>query len=137
MNPITRSMVLLERLFSAYGSLGFTESAENQYILETDNILFYFFDEPEQSELYIQADIAEYTATETTEALIAMLKMNHLWDATEGGIIGLSVENNAFTYTYKIQYPLVESDDYDEYLIDLLPEIIRCIQYARSKLSDF
>lgn len=61
MNRITRSMVLLERLFSAYGSPGFTESAENQYILETDNILFYFFDEPEQSELYIQADIAEYT----------------------------------------------------------------------------
>lgn len=29
MNPITRSMVLLERLFSAYGSPGFTESAEN------------------------------------------------------------------------------------------------------------
>lgn len=55
MNPITRSMVLLERLFSAYGSHGFTESAENQYILETDNILFYFFDEPEQSELYIQS----------------------------------------------------------------------------------
>lgn len=32
--------------------------------------------------------------------------MNHLWDATEGGIIGLSVENNAFTYTYKYSIPL-------------------------------
>ncbi|HEF0087958.1 TPA: type III secretion system chaperone [Citrobacter youngae] len=95
---------------------------------------FIFFDEKESSEIYIQADIAEYTSTENVAALIALLKINHLWDATNGGIIGLSPENNVFSYTYKIKLPLGESDNYDEYLIDLLPEIIRCIQYARSKL---
>ncbi|MBJ8959875.1 type III secretion system chaperone [Citrobacter youngae] len=134
MKSSTNTVLLLECLFRAYGFPEFIESETGQYTLEIDDILFYFFDEKESSEIYIQADIAEYTSTENVAALIALLKINHLWDATNGGIIGLSPENNIFSYTYKIKLPLGESDNYDEYLIDLLPEIIRCIQYARSKL---
>lgn len=135
MIPMTRSIVLLERLSSAYGVPGFSESETNRYTLEIDDHVFYFFDEPERSTLYIQVDVAEYTDSESTESLTGLMKLNHLWDATQGGIFGLDINNSVFSYNYKIQYPLTPADDYDEYLIDLVPEIIRCIQYARETLS--
>lgn len=135
MNTMSRSLVLLERLYSAYGFSEFAELEMRQYELEIDDVVFFFFDEPEASVLYIQADIVEYNQECTNEALIKILKMNHLWDYTNDGIIGFDAENNLFSYTYKLSFPLVESDDYDEYLIDLLPELTKCIQYARSFLS--
>lgn len=70
----------------------------------------------------------------TAEALRMLLTMNYLWNVTNGGVFGICRNSNIVTYHYRINESLKKSEDYDEYLIDLMDDIAYCVCYARNIL---
>ena len=134
METMSRLSILLNRLSERYRISETTEAVSENFRIEINDILFSFFYEESRREIYIQADVGEVVTGMTAEALRSLLSMNYLWDVTNGGVFGICRDNNVVTYHYRISDPLKKSEDYDEYLIDLVDDIAYSISYARDIL---
>ncbi|ELH9453253.1 CesT family type III secretion system chaperone [Salmonella enterica] len=134
METVSRLSVLLNRLSERYSIFDTTVAVPETFQVEINDILFVFFYEESRREIYIQADVGEVVPGVTAEALRALLTMNYLWEATYGGVFGICRDSNVVTYHYRISDPLKKSEDYDEYLIDLVDDIAYCVCYARDIL---
>ncbi|EAB4961826.1 type III secretion system chaperone [Salmonella enterica] len=132
---MSRLSILFDYLLRHYNIFeAMREESRKSYTIEINDIFFYFFYDECKQVVYIQADVGEFISGLTSQTLRSLLNMNYMWSATNGGGIGFYRENNMLTYNCRVSSPLIKSQDYDEYFVDLIDEITHCVYYAKEIL---
>lgn len=107
--------------------------------LELEGFQTAFFYTPDPETLYIQiavGDMAE--AADKAAVLENLLEANYLWQATGGGVIGLSPDDDRIYLSYALPLPVRGEENQaadDDFLLDFLPHLIGAAEAARDFLE--
>lgn len=98
---------------------------------DIEGIRFSFFYNPEWDCLFIQAALG----APGQEAMESLLRINHLWEGTAGGIFGLNPEDGLVYFCYRLNFPLADEPAYDGFMCDLMANIVGAIEAAGDALN--
>jgi hypothetical protein len=130
----TAAAALIKALGDFLENPGLSLEKQNSCSALIGNIRFSFFWSEKYNCLFIQALAGSATALKDPDAAFAaILKGNHLWAATSGGVFGLN-DGNIY-YSYRLDFPFAEESGYTDLLCDLLPYMVGAIERVQDILE--
>lgn len=98
---------------------------------DIEGIRFSFFYNQEWDCLFIQAALG----APGPEAMEKLLRLNHLWEGTAGGIFGLNPGDGIVYFSYRLDFPVADEPVYSGFMCDLMANIIGAIEVAGDELN--